>query len=254
MIFDNDLRESGNAGGWIGPFRVPACDRRVMAGLLSVDAILILLHMMLGALSMAGIIAGVPDSLRIDRDWSLGETLNYGKWIALAVLALLMFWRQGHVIFLAIAILVAVALLDDSLQLHERLGPRLARAIAPGLELSQSVAEMIFMAVEGAIAGGPLILGWLKASPAVRRQVVPLLFLGAGAAFCASIVDFLHAQVASHVFVESVFGVIEDGGEMIFLSLMVSYAAALCRSLWAVPARGVIATGAAPARPPSPDP
>ena len=194
--------------------------------LLVADAVLIVLHGGLGLLSMASALA-IPDILRIDRDWSLGEMLNYAKWLALAALSALLFRRQGQAIFLGVLILSLVALLDDSLQLHERFESAEVFGFVPVLHLPRGMGELTFMALEGLAIAGTLAYGWIKAPRLVRRQVVPLLLLLGAAAFCAAPIDFLHLQAPPRSIVAGLLGILEDGGEMVFLSLAVGYAAGL---------------------------
>ena len=199
----------------------------VMLGLLLADFVLILVHALLGALSVTGTIAVFPDALRIDRDWGVGEVLNYAKWLALAGISAMLFHQQKAMIFLAFANLCVIAFLDDSLQLHERYGIILTDAWLQGLKLPNGSGEIIFLALEGAIVAGPLVYGWTVAPSPVRRQVMSLFLLLGGAIFCGVAVDFVHAQAAGGSIKAGILGIIEDGGEMIFLSLTVSHAASL---------------------------
>ena len=203
-------------------FHIPA-----MLGLLLADFVLILVHALLGALSVTGAIAFFPDALRIDRDWSVGEVLNYAKWLALAGISAVLFHQQKAVIFLAFASLCVIALLDDSLQLHERYGIILTDALLQGLRLPNGSGEIIFLALEGTVIAGPLVYGWIVAPSPVRRQIMSLFLLLGGAVFCGVAVDFVHAQAAGGSIKAGILGIIEDGGEMVFLSLTASHAASL---------------------------
>lgn len=212
-------------------FHVP-----ILMGFLIADAVLILLHSVLGLLFLHGSIATFPDILRIDRDWALGEILNYVKWLVLAGLSALLLNRHRQVIFLGFVLFSVVALLDDSLQLHERFASTLVAATAPGLDLPPGAGELIFIAVEGIAVAGTLVYGWIKAPFIIRRLTVPLfLFLG-GAAFCAAAVDFLHVYTPAYSILGGIVGILEDGGEMVFLSLAVGHAAGLFLQAQAAPA------------------
>ena len=54
-----------------------------------------------------------------------------------------------------------------------------------------------------------------------------LFLLLGGAIFCGIAVDFVHAQAMGGSIKAGILGIIEDGGEMIFLSLTVGHAASL---------------------------
>lgn len=159
----------------------------VMLGLLLADFVLILVHALLGALSVTGTIAVFPDALRIDRDWGVGEVLNYAKWLALAGISAMLFHQQKAMIFLAFANLCVIAFLDDSLQLHERYGIILTDAWLQGLKLPNGSGEIIFLALEGAIVAAPLVYGWTVAPSPVRRQVMSLFLLLGGRYSAASL-------------------------------------------------------------------
>ncbi|MDQ1900891.1 hypothetical protein RAH32_10600 [Paracoccus sp. WLY502] len=212
-------------------FNVP-----ILIGFLIADAVLILLHSVLGLLFLNGLIPTFPEALRIDRDWAMGEVLTYIKWLVLAALSALLLRRQRQVIYLGFFIFSLVALLDDSLQLHERFASPLVAAIAPGLALPPGAGELIFIAFEGIAVAGTLVYGWIKAPFIIRRQTVALFLLLGAAAFCASAIDFLHVYTPAYSILGGIVGIIEDGGEMVFLSLAVGYAAGLASQARAIPA------------------
>ncbi len=199
----------------------------VTIGLLVTDSVLILIYGILGLLSQQGSIVTFPASLRLDVDWGLGEMANYLKWIAISGLSLLLLVRSKAPIFLALAVLALVALLDDSLQLHERFGDAGLPALLPQLQLPAGVGELAFMMIEGVVLVGLFIWGWASTSKAIRRQVVPILALLGGAVFCAAGIDFFHTNAPDIPGLNGVLIILEDGGEMIFLSLVVGYVAGL---------------------------
>lgn len=200
-------------------------DRQVTRGLLLVDVLLILLHVGVGIATVAGMIEKSPNALRIDRDWGIGETTNYMKWLFLIGIALTLNSRRKQPVFLGIALLGLLALLDDSLQLHEYFGD----VIAPLLfsDLPMGIGEIMFMTMEGIVVALAFAYGWKHSSPLARAQTLPLLLLFAGAVFCGVVIDFLHTHTPAATRLEDLMAILEDGGEMIFLSLMVGYAAAL---------------------------
>ncbi|TBN42632.1 hypothetical protein EYE42_04205 [Paracoccus subflavus] len=200
-------------------------DRRVTRGLLLVDVLLILVHVGVGVATVAGVIGKSPNALRIDRDWGIGETTNYVKWLFLIGIALALNSRRKQPVFLGIALLGLLALLDDSLQLHEYFGDVIAPSLFP--ELPLGIGEIMFMAMEGIIIVLAFAYGWKHSSPSARSQMVPLLLLFGGMIFCGVVIDFLHTYTPGATRLEDLMAILEDGGEMIFLSLMVGYAAGL---------------------------
>lgn len=227
MVLTNNIRHFDDP---VARARAPAkviFHRTTLISLLMIDALLVAIHAVLGALFVAGASDAFPDILRIDRDWSLGEIANYLKWIALIGMCIALFTRQNAVIFLAVAIMCAVALFDDSLQLHERFSAPFSGLVDPAGRLPAGTGELTFLAMEGMLVAVPLLYGWIHAPRSVHRQIIPLLGLFFAAFVCAGVVDFLHVKAAPQSVLSGMLGMLEDGGEMVFLSLMVSYTAGL---------------------------
>lgn len=79
MVLTNNMRHFDDP---VARARAPAqviFHRTTLISLLMIDALLVAVHAVLGALFVAGASDAFPDILRIDRDWSLGEIANYLK-------------------------------------------------------------------------------------------------------------------------------------------------------------------------------
>lgn len=200
-------------------------DRRVLGWLLSIDAILILIYLIAGYLVATGHLATLPDIINIGRDWSIGEMLGYAKWAALITTMLVAYARTPRLIFIAMAFLFLVVLIDDSMQLHENYNSW-TTALGFVDQTQSALREVVFFGGIGLVVAGPLLLGWLRAQRSVRRQIWPLLLLFAGIAACGIGVDFLHTALPDRSISAGLAGALEDGGEMIFLSAMVGHVAA----------------------------
>ncbi|MFV0386880.1 hypothetical protein [Paracoccus sp. (in: a-proteobacteria)] len=68
------------------------------------------------------------------------------------------------------------------------------------------------------------MIGWLKADRLLRQKVFTLLMLFGAATFCAIGVDLFHTALPSFSVAAGLAGAAEEGGEMILMSAMVSYA------------------------------
>ncbi|MBC9246437.1 hypothetical protein H4P12_06860 [Paracoccus sp. 11-3] len=207
-----------------------AFDRRVLVGLLLVDALLILIYLITGYMVATGRLASFPDIINIGRDWSIGEILGYAKWLALIAVMLTAHRRSPNLIFLAMAFLFVVVLIDDSMQLHENYNGW-TTALGFVDQTQAALREVIFFGALGLIVAGPLLLGWFRAGKPVRRKILPLLILFGAIAACGVGVDFLHTALPDRSISAGLAGAFEDGGEMMFLSAMVGYAVGtFCRS------------------------
>ena len=192
--------------------------------LVTIDALLIFIHAVLGVLVLTDVSATYPERLRIDRDWGLGEIFGYMKWLWIAGILLSRFRQTNALIFLGLGSLCLLALADDGLQLHENFAETIFPRLGLHTVFPAGSGEVVFLALAGLLVFAPLLIGWLRAGPALRHQLVPFLILFGGVVFCVAIVDFIHTQLPDQSLTAGLLGILEDGGEMVFLSMMVSYA------------------------------
>ncbi len=166
--------------------------------------------------------------LRTENGWP--EQFAYAKEAASAGLLLLLWRRTSSGVFAAWAAVFACALVDDRLQVHERAGGWLARQ----LSLPEGVAglrgqDLGELAVWGLLAVFPLVAVAVlhRRSPdPVRAASRGMAVVVAGYAFFGVVVDQLHSMTLGGP-LDRTLGILEDGGELVLLSVAVSYAGAL---------------------------
>lgn len=148
--------------------------------LLAIDATLMLGHIGGLAAQAAGWVAEVPAWLSTFGDTSPAERVNHLKWVAVIGCLVLVWRRTKAPVFLALAIVFAIVLADDALQLHERFGPKirgkfgLSGTIA-GIKASQ-FAEMVVWAALACIILPLLVLGYRRSSHRWRvAAIFPIL-------------------------------------------------------------------------------
>ncbi|MCQ0971393.1 hypothetical protein MLD63_13275 [Paracoccus sp. TK19116] len=199
-----------------------------LAVLLTLDLAIIAAHVGPTVATMVGMPIDRPAFFNIGNDWTLGEIVNYASWVALVGLMLWAYAQRREIVFIALAVLFAYCLADDSLQMHESNNLFLPAAIQD-LGIPYYFLEIVYWLFAGSILIVPMALGWWRASPPVRRAIVPLLALFGGVVICAVAFDLVHS-LAGHVDgdlglgLSRVSGVFEDGGEMVFMSAMLAYA------------------------------
>ncbi|WJL94747.1 hypothetical protein QSU92_12310 [Microbacterium sp. ET2] len=165
-----------------------------------------------------------PNVWRIDMDWSFAEAYQYMKYFWVA--ALLVWYARatrGWAI-LAWVPLIVFFLLDDAMLLHEQAGLWFAAqpwAFDVGPLSAQTVGELGFVAVIGAVLVIPIV--GLYAMSRARMRWIFRLLAAIVVAFLlfAVVVDAGHSLVQNIRILDRSFGFIEDGGEMILLSLLV---------------------------------
>jgi hypothetical protein len=157
-------------------------------------------------------------------DGSLVELFGYFKETVIVLLLGAAFFYRRKLVYAGFALLFLMTLLDDSLSLHERLGHWVSR-LPPLLGVPQDISEIMVFALLGLV---PLILvaiGYLHCYGRDRRNA-EALGLGFGALlFCAEVMDFIHGKVVeAYGKGDTVFSLLEDGGELLSMTLITAIA------------------------------
>ncbi|MEO8090976.1 MAG: hypothetical protein ABI703_11825 [Gemmatimonadales bacterium] len=165
------------------------------------------------------------DRWHIGRDGSFAEAVGYVKAAIVVSLLILIPGKRGRPIYLGLALVYTVALLDDALQLHERVGHGLADDL--GLQyfvgrMSPHVGELMVWAALAVFLVAAVRAGFAR-SPADDRSR-GLLLLGAFAVLVlfAVVVDLVHVVVKYWLnfrTADFLFTLVEEGGEQITLTL-----------------------------------
>lgn len=165
----------------------------------------------------------------LEKDGGFPEIYQYVKTFVAAALLFGLFKARRNATYLAWFLALCFVLLDDVLQLHETFGNfLLANYQLPtiaGID-SYLYVEAILWAIIGLPLMALLIYGYFRdvSTRMLSRRITYLfivLFLFAG------IADGLHAFIArfgsSLPYVKGLTAILEDGGEMLALSLMTAY-------------------------------
>ncbi|MBD1844373.1 hypothetical protein H6F89_13425 [Cyanobacteria bacterium FACHB-63] len=163
---------------------------------------------------------------------SFGESFQYIKelWLIFSFAALIRI--RSNWLYLAFCLLFLYLFVDDIFQLHERLGSMIAstanfqgtlglRAIDFGELLVSAIAGLFFVVV----LGGSYWFG----SKTFRRVCQRVLILISGLVFCGIALDVLHSVLKRFSWLEVWLDVLEDGGEMLFMSALCWYGISLLR-------------------------
>lgn len=189
--------------------------------MLLVDAFFIFLHI----LAINHLIPGRMFS--IECDGGFAEMFQYTKegWLAFVLISLATMNKQR--VHGAWAGFFAFLLFDDAFQIHENAGELLVHMIHLTPMFNMRAQDLGELAVYG--ISGLFLLGWIavahfNSQPSARRESFCIGLLVAALFFCGVVVDMLHSMVAAagltwHRF----FGVMEDGGEMVVLSVICVY-------------------------------
>lgn len=166
-----------------------------------------------------------------------GEFWQYVKEYWIAVVMGVLWWRRREVIYAAWSAVFLYLLADDSLQVHEKVGDRIGRALnlpAIGNLRWWDLGQTIFAASCAAALLAGIALLYRKADQDARRVTLTMItglllmgVFGVGA-------DVLHALTALDALI-----VVEEGGELLVMSgICTLVVCEAWRELWSPSDRG----------------
>lgn len=221
----------------------------LLAALLAVVVVLVVVHVV-GYLTVwraevdGGPLTTSPWSL--ERDGGYGEIVGHAMQAAIASVLVLLFRGTRTTVHLAWASVFTLALLDDALQVHEKLGWYLTAELLglPAELLGVRTQDLGELAVWGALGVVPLaavlVLHRRAGVPAVghsRRLGV----LTAAYLFFGVVLDVAHSFAGTGDLAMAV-GTVEDGGELVVLSFLVAAVAGFLRQQQRAPVPGALAS------------
>jgi hypothetical protein len=163
----------------------------------------------------------------LERDSGMAEQYQYIKQIWLAACLGVTFLQRRSRSFAGWALFFAFLLLDDALQIHERVGLKLGQVlgIPPMFGLrSDDFGEVI---VAGVVGFAACVFAWLtirRGGESSRRLSADLLCLLGALALFGVFFDVLHTITYFRLpSAAPVFALIEDGGEMLVVSVITAY-------------------------------
>lgn len=188
---------------------------------LGADAVLIGAHLLH---TYSGLFADPTYSIAQERGF--GETFQYLKegWIVL-MLGIIGATVRNRM-FLAWGCVFGILLIDDLFILRERLGVGLAEAsrLDPLLGLRpQDLGEVVVVGVLGLVVVAAIVIGYVRNSPAAQSFARTLGLLLVGLFAFGVVLDAVHVLVLSDPIWDGILGTVEEGGEMVIMSLVVAF-------------------------------
>jgi hypothetical protein len=236
MLFDSSARNR-DAANSIGPsptlrnsqLSTPREAARAFWTPLRVLSVLMLGDFLFIAAHLVHLESTLLPSIRwdISHDHGFGEIFQYLKFAGICVALGRLFVRTRMRALLGWIGVFAFLLLDDAGRIHERSGLALAAwlhlADFAGLR-GRDIGELIFELFAGLLVIPTVVFGcWRSAQPA-RAISADLTVLLLALAACGVGADLVH-QMLSATSMNTFAGLIEDGGEMLVLSLTCAYIA-----------------------------
>jgi len=211
-------------------FDLSRASNRLLILIIGADLFLIFIHILHGvelrtSFSIYELLADKVFSIQVDR--SLGEAYMYVKefWIGLMLLILAFRHREGLFVYGAWGLLFFYLLTDDMLSIHEELSYVITDAFQlqdMGMMSGRDLAELLFAGFKGGVSLLVFGLAYLKADAVRRLHTRYFLLLLLLLAFFGVGVDLLHMMFTDvGVITNALLAMVEDGGEMIVMSLIV---------------------------------
>ena len=205
---------------------------RVLLFLISMDLIFVIIHLVHGA---DGFRAGLFFS--IESDGGYAERFQYLKYVTIVILLGCIAIKEKRLSYIGWILLFLYFLLDDSLQVHERGGHWIGELSGFSTHLNLRPGEvgqaLVSLAV-GMILMPILYITYRNGTVAFKKFSQDIALLVAVLIFFGIFVDMVHSAVALTRFVTlaASMTVMEDGGEMLVLSLIVWYVLLFQRRDW----------------------
>jgi len=190
---------------------------KLLVLLLSADLIFILIHIVY----MNHIISN--SLYAVDRDLGYAEIYQYIKEFWIILLLLFATIKRKHLTYFAWSLLFMYLLMDDSMRFHEIAGGYLVYHfdIQPMFNLrAQDFGELGVSAMFGFLLFALIGVAYLFSGRTAKQISKHLFILIMLLAFFGIVVDMLHAAIP---WGKSIWGLVEDGGEMLIMSIIVWY-------------------------------
>ncbi|MGR9087275.1 MAG: hypothetical protein ACU841_09395 [Gammaproteobacteria bacterium] len=164
--------------------------------------------------------------LRLDKDGAYPELYQYVKYFWIIALLVHRSIDKRSVHYMAWVLIFIYLLSDDSLRIHEQFGRSLSKTFefTPPFGLKPNdVGELVVSGAMALILFPSLVWAYWSGSGNFRETSRDILLLLAVLVFFGVVVDTAHMVIKLGWAVGFILGIVEDGGEMVTVSLILWY-------------------------------
>ncbi len=158
-------------------------------------------------------------------DFGYPEVYQYIKEYWIVALLLMLAIKRSYLVYYAWSLLFIYLLLDDSLQIHEIFGAYLSNyfEFQPMFGLrAQDFGELSVTALFASLLFTFIGISYLSSDNIAKQISKNLFILILLIAFFGIVLDMFHV-IANYWWLETILGMMEDGGEMLIMSIIVGY-------------------------------
>ena len=164
--------------------------------------------------------------LNLSLDNGFPEKFQYLKFIIILGLTIYMILIRKNFQFSFWFILFTILLLDDAFSWHEKVGAQIAYILnyksILGLR-AVDFGEFTYVVIAGILLFICLSYSYRIGNFKYRKMSIDIVILFLPFLFFGVVMDLVHVLVSENNLLSSTFGILEDGGEMIFLSIITWY-------------------------------
>jgi len=160
----------------------------------------------------------------LGKDMGFAEIFQYIKEYWIALLFLLLVVRRHNILYFCWAMVFGFFLIDDSFQIHEKLGTKISNCLdfipMLGLRL-QDYGEILVYASVGLVFFIFIGIAYYLSDHNVRRFSKYVIAMIIVLALFGVLGDMLNIIIKRPWWLRDFFGIVEDGGEMLVMSVIV---------------------------------
>ncbi|MGB5665578.1 MAG: hypothetical protein WBM53_01930 [Maribacter sp.] len=169
---------------------------------------------------------GTFRAFMVDQDGGYPELFQYLKYLTIVLLVAKLAFDNKKYDYLPWLVLFLILFFDDAFMLHEQSGVYFVEVfnLKPAFGLrALDIGEFTFAVLAGLVFLGPLLWFYIRGSEVVKKTFFDISILFSILLFFAIGVDMVHQLFEEYYVAYAVIALIEDGGEMIALSVLVWY-------------------------------
>ena len=176
--------------------------------------------------------------IRVEFDWSISnmfmvnydggfpEIFQYIKYISIITAIIYILYQKKEYNYLSWLLLFTLLFFDDALSFHEQFGGFAAERFnyKPMFGLrAQDLGELTYVALFGPLVLLALVLGYRNGNGKYKKTNLDLVLLFSLFLFFGIVIDMLHVLFEDNRYTKLLMVLLEDGGEMLALSLLSWY-------------------------------